>query len=215
MVDGPLDMLSYWEKAKVWATLAWSWISAHAHVHVRRRCVTHQEWTIQAAYAFDDETGNFQDITAWFRPETWEEDVAFLEWKEPRIDVRYTRCSPFGKVSKYRMVLRPGKACLFPPPPQPSNGVRGIISATLEPFAHIEGAKSVDVTTRLTKYAGPYKDFHSGQGLSIRPLDCFPFDDPEALSQRFETLTIMDASNLVSQDIHEFKLAENKDIQIA
>jgi hypothetical protein len=79
---------------------------------------------------------------------------------------------------------------------------------------HWDGAKQVDVTQRLKKYAGPNKDFYESQGLGVRVLDCFPFDDPDHLAERFESLSILDTSRLLRQEMCVFSLKDNPRIQI-
>ena len=209
----PFDVLA------IWTQVLWAWVANLFHLHVKKRCVDIPEWSIVSAHVIDDVTGDFGDISNRFHLWTWEEDVMDeFGWDNPRVDIRYLHTSPLGKVTKYRMILRPGDFCMFPPlrPKNPlAGGLRGIISATLVPYAHIPDAREVDVTTRLKKYAGPNKDFYHAQGLEVRVLDCFPFDDPDQLAERFESLTILDSSRLVSQEMYVFSLKTNDRIQIS
>lgn len=215
---GPVVLSMWWpfDTIGIWIQVLWAWITSHLYLHVKKRCVAIPEWSITAAHAVDDVTNDYRDITAWFDPETWESCVEeYLGWKAPRVDVRYVHTSPLGNVTKYRMIVRPGDECIVPPPKTTSGmAFRGIISATLIPYAHCDGAKQVDVTRRMKKYAGPNKDFYETQGLEVRVLDCFPFDHPEQLVERFESLSILDTSRLLSQEMHVFSLKQNDRIQI-
>jgi hypothetical protein len=198
---------SAWQTFKVWLYVAWSWATGNLHRHVRSKSTP--EWRITAALAFCEDTGDFKDISHWFFPGDWQEDVdTFLGWKRVRIDVRYVHTSQFGKVTKYRMVLRNGDACVFPPRLETTpRGPRGVLAARLEPL--VADANPVDVTSRVIKYAGPARDFHAGQGLSVRPLDCFPCDDHDALADRFKALVIIDAASFRE---HVFPLDANPPI---
>lgn len=198
-----------WQTLLLWQHMMWAWVKAHFHVRMKKKTVP--EWTITAALAFCEDSGSFEDISHWFDPFTWEADFdRLIGWDNVRVDVRYIHTSAFGRVSKYRMVVRRGDSCLFPPLVT-SQGPRGVLAARLTPWAHHEGASTVDVTARLIKYAGPSRDFHRGQGLKVRPLDCFPCDDHEALAARFETLTIVDAAAFQE---HVFPLADNPSISL-
>lgn len=190
-------MRSAWHTLHIWLYVAWAWIAGNVHRHVRSKSTP--EWRITAALAFCEDSGAFRDITHAFFPDGWEEDVdAFLGWKRVRIDVRYIHTSQFGKVTKYRMVLRPGDTCVFPPRLETtSRGPRGVLAARLDPL--VSDARPVDVSGRIIKYAGPARDFHAGQGLCVRPLDCFPCDDHDALPERFQALVITDAASFREQ----------------
>lgn len=197
-----------WRTLLLWRYAVWSWFRAHVHFHVTRKSVP--EWRITSALAFCEDTGDFQVISHWFDPDGWEEDVdSFLGWKHVRVDVRYVHTSPFGKTTKYRMVLRNGDTCTFPPPPPGRTGPRGVLAARLVPG--VPDASPVDVTTRVIKYAGPARDFHAGQGLHVRPLDCFPCDDHDALAERFAALVIVDGAAFRE---HAFSLIHNHPIML-
>lgn len=200
---------SAWHGLRVWLYVAWAWVTGNVYRHVRSKSTP--EWRITAALAFCEDSGAFKDITHMFFPEMWEEDVdTFLGWKRARIDVRYIHTSKFGKVTKYRMVLRPGDPCVFPPSLETTpRGPRGVLAARLDPL--VPDAMPVDVTGRIIKYAGPARDFHAGQGLSVRPLDCFPCDDHDALPERFQALVVIDAASFRE---HVFPLDANPPIAL-
>lgn len=170
-------------------------------------------WDITAALAFSSD-GRFKDITHDFDPATWEEDAEHLTgWRVDKIDLRYTYTSAFGHVSKYRMVLRPGDACIFPPPADGGKrglggGHPGIIHAHLVPCSSAVNAKPVNVTERLKKYAGPSKDFHNALGLRVHVADILPLDDWDFVAERFSTLTVVD----MHFRKHTFDLASNPEI---
>jgi hypothetical protein len=190
----------------------WAWLTGFLHFHVKKRCVEVPEWSVTSIRAVDDVTNEYRGMSTLCDLETWEDDVQrYLGWENPRVDVKYIHTSPFGVVTKYRMILRPGDPWTFPPEKQQLLALRGIISATLVPHAHISDAREVDVTRRLKKYAGPNKDFYEGR---VRVLDCFPFDDPVHLAERFESLHVLDTSRLLSQEKHVFKLKSNDRLQI-
>lgn len=203
-----------WRTLGVWYCAVWAYIKAHIHFHVNRKTVP--EWRITTAMAFcvggfdGVRDGECRDISDWFIPnDDWEKDVNdFLGWPGVRVEFRYVHTSAFGKTTKYRMILRNGDRCVFPPPPMvPGTSPRGVLAARLVPRADAADASPVDVTARVIKYAGPARDFYRAQGLAVCPLDCFPFDDPDALVERFAALTIIDAATFQER---EFPLDENQ-----
>ena len=122
-------------------------------------------------------------------PTSWERDIAELTgWDTFRVEIRYT-----FHHKKYRMVLRSGDPCRFPPYRDPTTHCRlpkGVLSARLQ------GAKGSeidsDVTARVLKYQGPQGDFHAGLGLRVRLHDMFPFDDHSDNVLRFSHLRVLD-----------------------
>ena len=127
-----------------------------------------------------------------FQMDSWERDTrALTGWDSFRVEVRYML-----RHKKYRMVLRPGDACAFPPYPEPSAPAcrlpQGVLSARLQ------GPKGsdidCDVTSRVLKYQGPKGDFHAGLGLHVRMKDMFPFDDHCDNATRFSHLRIVDTT---------------------
>lgn len=128
-----------------------------------------------------------------FEPSTWEADVRErTRWTAFRVEIRY-----LFRHKKYRMVLRPGDACVFPPYPEPAAPAcrvpRGVLSARLQ------GPKGssidCDVTARVLKYQGPKGDFHTGLGLrGVRLHDMLPFDDHQDNLARFSHLRIIDTT---------------------
>lgn len=195
----------------------WTWIKAHLHFYTTASQGLGTRNRVRRVLAVHDD-GNFKDITHGFDPAAWE---AHLEettgWKSDddrwRVEVRYVLVSPFGFVSKYRMVLRRGDVCIVPEArPAGLSGPRGILSATLiprqpksaDPVDHADPGDppvdppenaycSTDITRRVIKYGGPAKDFHASHGLSVRALEMFPYDDPDQLCEHFFGLRIVDA----------------------
>lgn len=147
-----------------------------------------------------DEIGGYhRDITLEFRPESWEDDARDLtDWDAFRVEVRYVLGG-----QKYRMVLRPGDACVFPPyggddgaPAEAGRGMsppRGVLAAAL-----VGENRETDVTSRVRKYQGPRGDFHAGLGLKTRVKDMFPFDDHDDNARRYHTLRVIDAAARVA-----------------
>ena len=186
-----------------------TWIRAHLHFYTSQGLgVARPRTRVRRVLAVHDD-GKFKDITHGFDPETWE---AHLEettgWRDNRwrVEVRYVLMSPFGFVSKYRMILRRGDVCIVPETrPAGLSGPRGILSATLIPrqpkradtTADVDPPEnaycSTDITRRVIKYGGPAKDFHAQHGLRVRALDIFPYDDPDQLCDHFFGLRIVDA----------------------
>lgn len=196
------NMLLVWLRA--WARTCRSWLLPPKP--------TGPQWSIRTVLAFGKH-GLFKDITHDFDPATWEEDIEQITgWPVEKVEVRYVFTSAFSKTSKYRMVLRPGDSCPFPPPSDPGlhsarRGI-GIVSAFLEPDPVIADAKSVNVTNRLRKYAGPDKDFHAHWGLKVRCADILPVDDWDFVTQRFKKLSVID----MHFRGHVFDLEENSQI---
>lgn len=194
----------------VW--LAYIWTVAHVHFHFRA-VADISPWSIVRVIAINDDTNEFFTISSRvFDPRSWDaclpeddgdEDVEEEEEDEEdepttnpswRVEVRYVHTTKFGRPTKYRMVLRQGDVCTFPPKP-PGLGraqtgramVLGVVHADLVPRDDTD-ATHIDITDRIKKYMGPGKDFH---GLDIRPLDVFPYDDPEILVQRFAGIRLV------------------------
>lgn len=131
-----------------------------------------------------------------FRPGSWEQDTrASTGWDSFRVEVRY-----MFRHKKYRMVLRPGDACAFPPYPEPSAPACRLPLGVLS--ARLQGPKGsdidCDVTSRVLKYQGPKGDFHAGLGLRVRLKDMFPFDDHSDNVARFSHLRVVDTTARVA-----------------
>jgi hypothetical protein len=136
------------------------------------------------------------DVTLAFDPDAWAGGAweALARAAAPpdfganaRVEVRYAAA---GK--KFRLVLRPGDAFQWPPydAPRPACRMpRGVLSAELK--GH-DRADSVDVTSRVKKYAGPHADFYAGKGLRVRLRDMFPSD--AAMRARFRCLRVVYAN---------------------
>lgn len=91
-----------------------------------------------------------------------------------RLEVRYTH---FGR--KYRMVLRPGCEISWPPT-RPRGGIRFPLDSVELVRQEGEIQNIQDVTSRVVKYYGPWRDYHMGAG-GCRPSarDMFPYHDPD------------------------------------
>lgn len=148
-------------------------------------------------YAFNDSpdsggsSGFCREISPrYFDSSTWDQDVRDMTgWDRFRVEVRYVL-----RQKKYRMILRPGDACDFPPYKEPAVPAcrlpKGVLSARLQgpPGSEIDA----DVTSRVLKYQGPRGDFHAGLGLKTHVHDMFPFDDHQDNCARFSHLRVMD-----------------------
>jgi hypothetical protein len=100
-----------------------------------------------------------------FNPDTWEADaVKATGWAHVRVEIRYKL-----RDVKYRLVLRHGDVCEFPPLAR--HQVKPFIRKAILFGDH---GLCVDVTRRVRKYQGPNRDFH---GLQVTVKDMFPFDD--------------------------------------
>lgn len=146
-------------------------------------------------YVFNESSdinqGFYREISPrYFDSSTWEQDVRDMTgWSRFRVEVRYVL-----RQKKYRMILRPGETCAFPPYQEPAAPAcrlpKGVLSARLQ------GPKGsdidADVTSRVLKYQGPRGDFHAGLGLKTYVHDMFPFDDHQENSTRFSHLRVMD-----------------------
>lgn len=148
-------------------------------------------------YVFNEDEGQRDggfhcDMSPTFlSPSTWEQDARdYTSWSKFRVELRYV-----FRNKRYRMVLRPGDACIFPPYESDASEPRcrlpkGVLSARLQgpPGSGIDH----DVTSRVLKYQGPRGDFHSGLGLRVRLQDMFPFDDHSDNGARFTHLRVLD-----------------------
>ena len=188
--------------ATVWFAAVWEWARmayAGASAWLRVRLCTakrRDDWAVYRVYAFeepdnrddnvDDEGGHvadghkFHELPArFFDPDTWEDDAKDATgWDRLRVEVRYRVGG-----NKFRMVLRPGDECVFPPPPR----ARGFPLAVLA--ASLHGGVDVDVTRRVLKYQGATRDFH---GTHVTVRDMFPFDDHDDNAHRYSALQIVD-----------------------
>ena len=200
---------------RVWCLLKLAYISAKARVKDAYRSA----WTANGydsygengngsghgptayrIYAFNHEGGGLgfhRELSLrTFRPDSWEQDTrALTGWDSFRVEVRY-----MFRHKKYRMILRPGDACVFPPYPEPSAPAcrlpQGVLSARLQ------GPKGsdidCDVTARVLKYQGPKGDFHAGLGLRVYLKDMFPFDDHSDNAARFSHIRVVDTTARVT-----------------
>lgn len=192
-----------------WLRFGLAWVRAHAQFHFRKR-TQQPEWRATALLAFAPATGGFKDVTSTMatileNPGEWPHIVRDLTgWGHQdgplQLEVRYVHASAYGRLHKYRAVLREGES--FAMPPGKSHGLLGpsslIVHATMEPWNEEEAAP-VDVTARIRKYGGPAKDFHE---RPLAPIDCFPFDDPNMLRDRFRGIRLVTplSSRLVPWD---------------
>ncbi len=158
------------------------------------------------AFMGDPYNGEHRDLTHRLDPrflEDWEARVGALTgWDTAsskfRVEMRYT----YGASRKvYRMVLRHGDAFDLPDAQKRCRIPRNILSAQLL------GAPGVtcDVLHRVSKYAGPFGDFHAFMGLHVRVQELFPFDDQEQNCARFTTLRTIDTT----ARIRDYPYADN------
>lgn len=117
------------------------------------------------------------DYVAWdpasFEGHAWVTHVRKITQRDPaRLEIRLR-----DGQRKRRIVLYPGMPCDPSFPPLARNFV---ISAVLMPR---EGAEPVDVTSRVQKYVG---------NALRSAMHMFPFDDPDALCQRFSGIKMVD-----------------------
>jgi len=122
-----------WTTVRLCEQLALAWIKSTFRARFGSPA---PEWTLQSAHAVCDASADFLDVTPFFDAASWEEDVHRVSgWDRFRVDVRYHHTSRYGKISKYRMVLRNGDDCPFPPPPlkRGVGGPRGVLMAKLIP----------------------------------------------------------------------------------
>lgn len=104
----------------------------------------------------------------------WEDHVRHVAKFEPsRLEIRILE-----KGKKRRVVLYPGTPC---DPEFPLKTKHVIVSAVMIP--KFEGVKPVDVTTRVQKYIG-------NSMASVGHM--FPFDDPDALGERWSGIRLLD-----------------------
>jgi hypothetical protein len=162
--------------------------------YVPSRSIDPPEWKLRRALVFRDRHDDVQDITSWFVPdEDWKNDIeeTFLDWDDWRLELRCV----YG-AKKCRIVLRADDELTWPPATIPASGPHihamrapdGVLSATLVPKPGI-GAKSMDVTARVHKYAGFGNDYH---GTCVRVRDLFPMDDHDDNVERFIGVRIID-----------------------
>lgn len=167
---------------------------------------------VYRVYVFNEGggTGFHRDLPVkYFDPDTWEATARDLTgWTRFRVEVRYT-----FRHKKYRMVLRPGDACTFPPYPEPSAPAcrlpKGVLSARLQGALGTD--IDCDVTSRVLKYQGPRGDFHAGLGLKVRLHDMFPFDDQADNTARFTHLRVLDTMARVL----DFSYRDNAEMQLS
>ncbi len=182
---------------RVWYRLV-SWVSSAVGLSTATSTTTtiqHHGPEAYRIYAFNEggDPGFHREIPVrYFCPETWERDIQDLTgWDAIRVEIRYIL-----RHKKYRLVLRPGDTCTFPPYPEPAAPAlrlpRGVLSARLQgaPGSGID----TDITPRVLKYQGPKGDFHAGLGLKVRLFDMLPFDDHADNALRFTHLRLVDTN---------------------
>ena len=158
------------------------------------------------AFMGDPYNGEHRDLT--HRLDTsaldqWEARVGALTgWDTTsgkfRVEMRYT----YGASRKvYRMLLRHGDVFDLPDTQKRCRIPRNILSAQLSG----DGGVSCDVLHRVSKYAGPFGDFHAFMGLHVRVQELFPFDDQEQNCERFKTLRTIDTT----ARMREYSYADN------
>jgi hypothetical protein len=110
-----------------------------------------------------------------------------------KLEVRYYFKNSLGYKTKYRMVIRDTEDDVpWPPKKKMGNPSIGkikppILNARLLP--RYDMAKLLDVTRRVQKYLGHNNDFND---VSLRPIDFFPYDDPDEIIREYCFLEIKD-----------------------
>jgi hypothetical protein len=180
-------------------------VAARAYVRDWGRAVlglrdadTHQA-TAYKIYAFNEGAGPgyFRELPPrYLDHDNWERDVKQITgFDTVRLEIRYT-----FRNRKYRMVLRPGDACRWPPCEEPGAPTcrlpRGVLSARLQ--GPLGSDVDCDVTSRVLKYQGPKGDFHAGLGLTVKMHDMFPFDEHDDNGARFSHLRVIDTTARVT-----------------
>ena len=205
-------------------------ITAYARLHFERfpppdYAPPDSSWKMTKVLAFseddplDDVFGDvpdpdFADVTEWFCIDSWENDVkeTFPDWTKWKLEIRYKHNG-----EKFRHIIRPGDPLEWPPshPSATEHGHKlheltkpsGILSASLVPRPDVEGAKEVNITHRLRKYAGVTRDF--GTSSDVRAHDVFPVDDNAHTAQRFDAIRIIKTHPVDCVRIENVNFAEN------
>jgi hypothetical protein len=203
--------------AKLWYIIATSYVQFQWHRFVRHFSTPPcpPVWKITDAIILRDDHDDFVNIRQWFVPDDqWEEDVkeVFPMWDDWKAELR---CR-YGD-RKCRVILRPGDTLTWPPPYDldPSHHIhvvrapQGVLSATLLANPKVPGARDVDVTRRVQKYAGFNHDYH---GTTVRVRDIFPMDDHDDNAERFLGLRIIDLNADTGLSVKTFSYALNEKI---
>ena len=168
---------------------------------------TTDDLEIKRVLLFDDTTGDFEDVTWMHIRDTAGSNGSngSVGLDTPpefdRMEIRYTR-----RGKKYRAVVREGESREIVD--GTCTRVSEIVSAKLLPSveAVAEGAKNIDVTTRVRKYFGANKDFG---GRVLKCHDIFPFDDPEYMADRFDTLRVAKVGSADGFSVRDFNFKAN------
>lgn len=174
-------------------------------------CVERPKWKLRRAFVFRDNHDDLEDITSWFVPDAdWKQDIeeTFHDWDDWRLELRCT----YG-TKKCRIVLRADDELVWPPVTIPPSGPHihtmrapdGVLSATLVAKPGI-GAKSMDITTRVHKYAGFGNDYH---GTCVRVRDLFPMDDHDDNVERFLGVRIIDLKGEAGLSVKTYSYETN------
>lgn len=169
-------------------------------------------WKISKVLLFRDNHDDFKDITSWFVPDDdWKEDIHanYPDWEDWKVEIR---CTYGGH--KYRIVARPNDTLVWPPPLDEEakfhfhnmRGPRGILSATLIGNKEV-GARDMDVTRRVQKYAGLSNDYHN---TTVHVKDLFPMDDHDDNAERFIGVRIMDIRPDIGLGVNTYSYKENE-----
>lgn len=211
VLDQAFDRVSrWWKRAKcalhLAVVLVRSWVRSLTRCS---GCPAHgpEAYRIYVFNEGNHEEGFHREVSPkLLDPSTWENDIKELTgWTKFRAELRYV-----FRNKKYRMVLRPGDRCTFPPYHEPSAPAcrlpKGVLSARLQ--GPVGSGIDCDVTSRVLKYQGPRGDFHAGLGLRVRLQDMFPFDDHADNATRFTHLRILDTYARV----HDLPYVPNPDL---
>lgn len=112
-------------------------------------------------------------------------------------ELQRLECRVLAGGQKYRFVMGKGDEW-------PSVERRGVVPPEkLIVFATLvqrDGPARLAITARVRKYAGPNGDFFVGEGLRApTPVEMFPWDDPDALRDRFSHVELFYASGVVAR----------------
>jgi len=182
-----------------------AWIASKIASRFASQQAPAEELKIKRVLLFDETTGDFEDVTWMHNREDSAESTGSAGSAGPpdsdRMEIRYT-----WRGKKYRAVVREGESGEIGA--GKCTRVSEIVSAKLLPSveAAAEGAKTIDVTTRIRKYFGANKDFG---GRVLKCHDIFPFDDPEYMADRFDTLRVAKVGSTDGFSVRDFNFKAN------
>lgn len=126
-------------------------------------------------YHPDDER-KCMSMSRHFDPTRWEEDaLSVTGWTAVLMEVRYS--SPSGK---YRALYRKGDTCKLPLPYRPRP--RHVTARTRQALLRTKSGAFRDITSRVIKYEGLTRSFHSDLGLKVHVHEMFPWWNRDELA---------------------------------